>query len=76
MLAEQPAIDQRRQILATLGGEFKRVLDRVGCRGHARYVVTEIFPGVLKNKYLEKKSRASSPALKIVSTLFPRKIWI
>jgi hypothetical protein len=23
-----------------------------------------------------KKSRAASPALKIVSTLFPRKIWI
>jgi hypothetical protein len=29
MFAEQPAIDQRRQILATLGGEFKAALDQV-----------------------------------------------
>ena len=61
------------QILAALGGEFKAVLDRVCCR-HARRVVMEIFPDILKNKYLEKKSRAISPAPKIVSTLFPRKI--
>ena len=28
MLAEQPAIDQRRQVLAALGGEFEAVLNR------------------------------------------------
>ena len=29
MRVEQPAIDQRRQILATLGGQFKTSLDRI-----------------------------------------------
>jgi hypothetical protein len=27
VFAEQPAIDQRRQILATLGGQFETALD-------------------------------------------------
>ena len=30
MFFEQAAIDQRRQILAAFGGEFKTVLDRIG----------------------------------------------
>ncbi len=30
MRVEQAAIDQRRQILATLGGDFKTSLDRIG----------------------------------------------
>src|SRR5580704_4779545 len=31
VFAKQPAIDQRRQILATLGGQFETVLDRTSC---------------------------------------------
>jgi hypothetical protein len=67
--------DQSSQNLAPCirDRRVKAVLDQVGCR-HARCVVMEIFSKHLENKYLEKKSRASSPALKIVSTLFPRKV--
>ena len=45
--------------------ELKAALDQVGRCCHARPAVTDCS---------KKKSRARSPALKIVSTLFPRKV--
>jgi hypothetical protein len=34
VLFEQKAVDQRRQILAPLGGEFETALDRIFCWRH------------------------------------------
>jgi hypothetical protein len=60
----------RRQILATLGGQFKTVLDRIGwCHrvcGAASWMWLRI-----PSQHLEKKEQGASPAPKIVSTLFP-----
>src|SRR6202035_4968522 len=80
MFAEQAAIDQRRQILAALGGEFETVMDRIGWgHGARRMASSEWRIGKRISSFhslfafSKKKSRARSPALKIVSTLFPRK---
>jgi hypothetical protein len=89
VLAEQPAKDQRRQILAALGGEFKAVLDQIGWCRHIRCIVTRcarIFKTSRKNqqragaalreqaRLRKKKEQGFRPAPKIVSTLFPRKL--
>ena len=58
---EQKAIDQRRQIFATRGGDFKTSLDRVGRGGHVT--------GKSRKTKLEKKEQGSEPCSKIVSTL-------
>ena len=39
MRAEQPAIHQRRQVLAASGGEFEALLNRIGCRHRVRRAV-------------------------------------
>jgi hypothetical protein len=72
MFAKQPAIDQRRQILATLGGEFKAVLDQACCR-HAGCVVMEISSRHPEKQISKKKSRARSPAQKLCRPYFPAK---
>jgi hypothetical protein len=48
------------------------VLDRIGRRHHAGSVVNRAC-AIVRSNDLEKKSRAESPALKIVSTLFSPK---
>jgi hypothetical protein len=80
VFAEQAAIDQRSQIFATRCRQFKTVLDQIGW--HVRFVehksrrlVSEYFETKhLEKKFRKKKEQGASPALKIVSTLFPRKI--
>jgi beta-lactamase class D len=82
VFAEQAAIDQRRQISATRCRQFKTVLDQIGW--HVRFVEHKsrrlVFFRILRNRASRKKSQkkkkeqGASPALKIVSTLFPRKI--
>jgi hypothetical protein len=62
VFAEQPDIDPRRQILATRRSQFETVLDRR---------MTSCAASSLRAS--KKKSRARSPALKIASTLFPRR---
>src|SRR5712691_10973433 len=73
--------NQRRQIFATRCRQFKTVLDQIGW--HVRFVEHKsrrlFFFRVtskqnISKKISKKKEQGASPALKIVSTLFPRKI--
>jgi hypothetical protein len=74
VLAEQAAIDQRRRVFATPGDQCKAVLDQVACFAHVGCVVNRARYLDEKGTQLQKqkKSRARSPALKIVPTLFSR----
>jgi hypothetical protein len=77
VFAEEAAIDQRRQILAALGGEFETVRNEIGRGGHLCFVFNTavIFAGVIAREHREKKEQGASPALKIVSTLnFPENL--
>jgi hypothetical protein len=49
VFAEQAAIDQRGQIPATLGGEFKAVLDRIGRCRHALRVAVQLREPIIPN---------------------------
>ncbi len=83
MFAKKATIDSRRQILAALGGQFEAVLDQIGwCRHMPCSIWAEArcedvrdnrTSGSRLARY-QKKEQGASPALKIVSTLFPRKI--
>ena len=67
---EKPRVNQRRQVLATRGGELKAfVRSDLAISDDAGESVKPLW----KMRCATKKSRAGSPALKIVSTLFPRK---
>src|ERR1700687_2512527 len=81
-----------RQILATLRGQFKTVLDQIGGCHRVRYVLNSDEcensskasrkkragrkPAPKESLLQKKKEQSLRPALKIVSTLFSRKIWI
>jgi hypothetical protein len=71
MRAKQPLIDQRRQIRTAFGCELETLLDQIATHlpgAHRR----AMFDG----ENFQKKSRAVSPAPKIVSTLFFPRIRI
>ena len=85
MFAEQPAVDQRREIFATLGGELEAALDRIAWRRHVRACRLEVFLRVCSSApaassrgnalaAFEKKSRAQSPALKLCRPYFPENL--
>jgi hypothetical protein len=66
VFAEQPAIHQRRQILAALGGEFKTVLDQIGCCHHVRCVVNPMDMKIsnhVERQHLEKKEQGGEALL-------------
>ena len=65
MLAEQAAIDEGRQVLASLRGQLKTLMNEIG-----QTDIPRVIPRRLAVLISKKKEQGHSPALKIVSTLF------
>ena len=80
MFAKQPAIDQRRQIFATLGGKFKAVMDRIARRhrGADRTVfgVSRTCEASLKKAGPKEKEQGEKPCSKNCVDPISPKSWI
>jgi hypothetical protein len=59
VFAKQPPIDQRRQMLTSLGGQFKAVRDRIASR-----IVSASCKRRAEGKPAKKREQGTSPASK------------
>ena len=76
---KQPAIDQRRQILAPFGGDLKTVLDRIGRCRHARVALnwsSQVSASVPKTASRKKKEQGELPCSKNCVDPISRESWI